>query len=145
TSANLVKVLKSSEDYAKVYSHSQKTLLFQAPYNFETVKAYCKNGDVTNIEIGKKTSLLPKGVTIMDTPGVDSTDDAHRISTESALHLADIVFYVMDYNHVQSELNFIYTKKLLEYGTNLYLIINQIDKHNESELTFKQFKQSVIK
>ena len=42
----------------------------------------------------------------MDTPGVDSTDDAHRISTESALHLADIVFYVMDYNHVQSELIF---------------------------------------
>ncbi len=143
TSANLVKVLKSSEDYAKVYSHSQKTLLFQAPYNFETVKAYCKNGDVTNIEIGKKTSLLPKGVTIMDTPGVDSTDDAHRISTESALHLADIVFYVMDYNHVQSELNFMYTKNLLKHGVKLYLIINQIDKHNEQELSFTSFKKSV--
>ncbi|MEK3886083.1 dynamin family protein [Bacillus sp. FSL K6-3431] len=143
TSANLVKVLKSAEDYAKVYSHSQKTLLFQAPYDFATVKEYCKNGDVTNIEIGKKDSLLPKGVTIMDTPGVDSTDDAHRITTESALHLADIVFYVMDYNHVQSELNFMYTKNLLKHGVKLYLIINQIDKHNEQELSFTSFKKSV--
>ena len=79
----------------------------------------------------------------MDTPGVDSTDDAHRISTESALHLADIVFYVMDYNHVQSELNFMYTKNLLTHGVNLYLIINQIDKHNDDELSFQEFKTSV--
>lgn len=143
TSANLVKVLTSKEDYAKVYSHSQKPLLFRAPYNFSTVKEYCKNGDITNIEIGKVDSHLPKGVTVMDTPGVDSTDDAHRISTESALHLADIVFYVMDYNHVQSELNFMYTKELLKHGVKLYLIINQIDKHNDNELTFTAFRQSV--
>ena len=52
----------------------------------------------------------------MDTPGVDSTDDAHRLSTESALHLADLVFYTMDYNHVQSELNFRFTKELMRYN-----------------------------
>ena len=72
----------------------------------------------------------------MDTPGVDSTDDAHRVSTESALHLADIVFYVMDYNHVQSELNFQFTKQLLHYNENIYLIVNQVDKHREEELSF---------
>ena len=79
----------------------------------------------------------------MDTPGVDSTDDAHRLSTESALHLADLVFYTMDYNHVQSELNFRFTKELMRYNSNVYLIINQIDKHRESELPFSTFKQSV--
>ncbi len=93
------------------------------------------------VEIARSDSLLPNGVTVMDTPGVDSTDDAHRVSTESALHLADIVFYVMDYNHVQSELNFMYTKNLLKHGVKLYLIINQIDKHNEAELSFDQFRQ----
>ncbi|MDQ7863141.1 dynamin family protein [Peribacillus frigoritolerans] len=56
---------------------------------------------------------LPDSCAIMDTPGIDSTDDAHRVSTESALHLADVVFYVMDYNHVQSEVNFLFTKELL--------------------------------
>ena len=79
----------------------------------------------------------------MDTPGVDSTDDAHRLSTESALHLADLVFYTMDYNHVQSELNFRFTKELMRYNDNVYLIINQIDKHRESELSFDAFKKSV--
>src|SRR6185437_13169108 len=79
----------------------------------------------------------------MHTPGVDSTDDAHRLSTESALHLADLVFYTMDYNHVQSELNFRFTKELMRYNDNVYLIINQIDKHRDSELPFESFKKSV--
>ncbi|MBS4222149.1 dynamin family protein [Lederbergia citrea] len=144
TSANLVKVHGAEEDFAKVYYHTERPLYFQAPYDFTTVKEFCKNGDVTEIEIGKRDSLLPHGVTVMDTPGVDSTDDAHRISTESALHLADLVFYVMDYNHVQSELNFMYTKNLLKHGVKLFLIINQIDKHNNAELSFPEFKQSAI-
>ncbi|WP_100331364.1 dynamin family protein [Bacillus xiapuensis] len=144
TSANLVKVHKAEADFAKVFYKDRQPLLFKAPYRFEKVKEYCKNGEeVEAIEIGHEQSSLPPEVTVMDTPGVDSTDDAHRISTESALHLADMVFYVMDYNHVQSELNFIYTKELLAHGVKLYLIINQIDKHQEEELTFDAFQQSV--
>ena len=79
----------------------------------------------------------------MDTPGIDSTDDAHRVSTESALHLADVVFYVMDYNHVQSEVNFLFTKELVEANKPTYLIINMIDKHDENELSFESFQRSV--
>ncbi|MBS4194445.1 dynamin family protein [Lederbergia citri] len=143
TSANLVKIHRAEQDYAKVFYRSEKPLLFKAPYEFATVKEFCKNGDVTEIEIGRLDSNLPYGVTVMDTPGVDSTDDAHRLSTESSLHLADVVFYVMDYNHVQSELNFTYTRNLLDHDVKLYLIINQIDKHNDAELSFQQFKQTV--
>lgn len=143
TSANLVKVHDADEEFAKVYYKDEKPLLFKAPYEFDTVKEFCKSGEVIEVEIGKPDSKLPPGITVMDTPGVDSTDDAHRISTESALHLADIVFYVMDYNHVQSELNFLYTKNLLQHGVKLYLIVNQIDKHNDDELSFAEFKNSV--
>ncbi|WP_066270187.1 dynamin family protein [Bacillus acidicola] len=142
TSANLVKVTKSNNNYA-VIRYDKEQLLFKAPYDFKTVKDFCKNGNVKEIEIGKSQTDLPEGVTVMDTPGVDSTDDAHRIATESAIHLADIVFYVMDYNHVQSELNFMYTKDLLQHGVELYLIINQIDKHKEEELSFEDFESSV--
>ncbi len=144
TSANIVKVHKSDEDYAIVYMHDAKPVKFEAGYDFKTVKELSKNGQlVSQIEIGHKGSSLPKGVTVMDTPGVDSTDDAHAMSTESALHLADIVFYTMDYNHVQSELNFQFTKQLMKYNPNVYLIVNQIDKHKEQELSFQEFKQSV--
>ncbi|HLG28434.1 MAG TPA: dynamin family protein [Paenisporosarcina sp.] len=144
TSANIVKIHKATNDFAIVYMQDQQPVKFTGDYDFETVKEFCKDGDaVSQIEIGHESSVLPEGITVMDTPGVDSTDDAHRMSTESSLHLADIVFYMMDYNHVQSELNFSFTKQLLKYNDNVYLIVNQIDKHRENELTFEQFEESV--
>jgi predicted GTPase len=146
TSANLVKIRHTDKDFAKILYRNRKPLLFKGSYHFDTIKEFCKNGmEVESIEIGRTQSQLPKTLTVMDTPGIDSTDDAHRISTESALHLADMVFYVMDYNHVQSELNFTYTKELLSHGAKLYLIINQIDKHHQDELSFDEFRQSVYR
>ncbi|MER2189455.1 MAG: dynamin family protein [Solibacillus sp.] len=144
TSANIVKVHKSEEDFAIVYMHNEKPVKFEAGYDLKQVKELSKNGElVSQIEIGHSGSNLPIGVTVMDTPGVDSTDDAHAMSTESALHIADMVFYTMDYNHVQSELNFQFTKQLMKYNQNVYLIVNMIDKHRESELSFEDFKASV--
>ncbi|MGG0716779.1 dynamin family protein [Robertmurraya massiliosenegalensis] len=143
TSANLVKV-KTGEEYAKVYFKEGNPRMYPAPYDYEKVKSYCKDGDaIQSIEISHHTNVLPTDVCIIDTPGIDSTDDAHRVATESALHLADLVFYVMDYNHVQSELNFLFTKELTDAGKELYLVINQIDKHREEELSFDHFKESV--
>lgn len=145
TSANIVTVQNTPENYALVHFVDQPPVKFSGEYDIQLVKKYSKDGSkVSQIEIGHATSKLPEGITIMDTPGVDSTDDAHRISTESALHLADIVFYVMDYNHVQSELNFQFTKQLLHYNENVYLIVNQVDKHREEELPFAAYKQSVV-
>lgn len=144
TSANLVRI-KAGEDYAKVMFKEGKPRIYPAPYDYDKVKTLCKDGDqIQSIEIGYSNTDLPKETVIMDTPGIDSTDDAHRIATESALHLADLVFYVMDYNHVQSELNFLFTKELTAAGKQVYLIINQIDKHREDELSFEQFKGSVL-
>lgn len=143
TSANLVKV-KTGEEYAKVYFKHEKPRMYLPPYDYEQVKNYCKDGDqIEWVEISHSESELPKGMVILDTPGIDSTDDAHRIATESALHLADLIFYVMDYNHVQSEVNFLFTKDLTIAGKEIYLVINQIDKHREEELSIEAFKQSV--
>ncbi|MFB5281895.1 dynamin family protein [Peribacillus sp. Hz7] len=143
TSANTVKVQKG-ENYAKVFYHDQPPVLFPAPYDFKEVKKFAKDGDsVSAITISSSEFPLPESCVIMDTPGIDSTDDAHRVSTESALHLADVVFYVMDYNHVQSEVNFLFTKELIEANKPTYLIINMIDKHDEKELSFEGFQRSV--
>ncbi|HYK75119.1 MAG TPA: dynamin family protein, partial [Pseudoneobacillus sp.] len=144
TSANLVKV-KTGEEYAKVYFKHGKPRMYLAPYDYEQVKSYCKDGDqIEWVEISHSDSNLPNELVILDTPGIDSTDDAHRIATESAIHLADVIFYVMDYNHVQSEVNFMFTKDLTLAGKEIYLVINQIDKHRDEELSFNTFKQSVI-
>lgn len=144
TSANLVRI-KRGDNYAKVFFKKGKPCLYPAPYDYETVKAYCRDGDqIQKIEISNEKINLPSNVVIMDTPGVDSVDDAHRLSTESAIHLADLIFYVMDYNHVKSELNFMFTQNLTKAGKKVCLVINQIDKHSEQEIPFTDFQSGVV-
>ncbi|MFC3791098.1 dynamin family protein [Paenibacillus sp. GCM10012307] len=110
----------------------------------DQLEAYCVNGtDFSSVDITYPLVHVGKQTVLLDTPGIDSTDDAHRMATESALHLADVVFYVMDYNHVQSEINFSFAKQLKDWGKPLYLIVNQIDKHRDVELTFDQYQRSV--
>ncbi|WP_059170896.1 dynamin family protein [Bacillus sp. FJAT-27445] len=143
TSANLVRV-KAGEEYAKVFFKQDIPWLYLPPYDYQAVKSHCLDGDeIQEIEISRKGSSLPENIVILDTPGIDSADDAHRIATESAIHLADLVFYVMDYNHVQSGVNFLFTKELQDEGKEVFLIVNQIDKHREEELSFESFKESV--
>lgn len=105
---------------------------------------YCKNGGAyESVEVWEDIPILSGGGVLLDTPGVDSTDHGHAMATHSALHWADIVFYVMDYNHVQSENNLSFAKSLSDWGKPLYLIINQIDKHRERELSFSRYRNEV--
>lgn len=110
----------------------------------EELEAYCKNGGAySSIEVWDDIPLLKDDAVLLDTPGVDSTDRGHSLATHSALHLADVVFYVMDYNHVQSETNLSFAKSLSDWGKPLFLIVNQIDKHRERELSFGQYTEGV--
>ena len=148
TSANLVRVHrgKGGEDYARVFFHREKPRKYLAPYDYDLLRSFCRDGDsIAEIELCRSQLDLPPQVVIMDTPGIDSADDAHRAATEAALHLADIILYVMDYNHVQAELNLSFTRDLTQAGKTVYLIVNQIDKHVETELSFEAFCQGVEK
>lgn len=145
TSANIVTLRQGETDEAIVSFHDRKAVRLASEDDLQHLRHFGRDGTVQQIDITHATSTLPPGLVLMDTPGVDSVDDAHRISTESALHVADLIFYVMDYNHVQSELNFSVTKDLLASVPELYLIVNQIDKHQTSELSFDAFKRSVEK
>ncbi len=145
TSANLVKV-KKGRGYARVYFTEEDPVEYREPYDLETIKSYCKEGDaIKAIELSKEDSLLPEGVSVMDTPGIDSSNDADQIMTESSLHLVDVMFYVMDYNHVQSEVNLSFLAEMQKRGKPLYIVINQIDKHQEEELSFASFQESTRK
>ena len=105
---------------------------------------YAVDGEgVTSISVSYPIPLLGDRMAIVDTPGVDSTDGAHRAATESALHMADVVFFVTDYNHVQSEVNFRFLRSLARWGKPTYLIVNQIDKHREEQIPFAEFGESL--
>src|SRR5699024_6298774 len=98
---------------------------------------------VEKVDLALPLPHWPQGAVLLDTPGIDSTEDAHRMATESALHLADVVLYVTDYNHVQSEVNFHFTKMLQEQGKSVVWIINQVDKHQEWEIPFASYREQI--
>lgn len=144
TSANIVTIQRAKTWKAYVHFINGDLAIAEEELAVANLKRMAKDGQsVRKIELFHPETTLPQDVVLMDTPGVDSTDDAHRLSTESELHLADLVFYVMDYNHVQSELNFTFTKDLMRTNPNVYLIVNQMDKHREQELSIEEYKQSV--
>ncbi|WP_322905694.1 dynamin family protein [Paenibacillus campi] len=139
TTANIASI-RCGEPHVIVHTHDGGTLQI----GLHELEAYCKNGgDYEAVELWDDIPLLGEHGVLLDTPGVDSTDDAHEAATYSALHRADVVFYVMDYNHVQSETNLSFARTLYERGKPLYLIVNQIDKHEEEELPFADYRRGV--
>lgn len=145
TSANIVSIRSGNP---RVLLHPQTGADGSSRPTVETtpdlLKDYCRQGaDYSAIEVWEEVPLLGDSGVLMDTPGVDSTDEGHQAATHSALHLADAVFYVMDYNHVQSENNLAFAKSLSDWGKPLYLIINQIDKHREREISIEEYRQQV--
>ncbi|MCP8616119.1 dynamin family protein [Salirhabdus salicampi] len=144
TSANLVKVKTSPKEYARIFYRYEDPVQYKAPYDIEAIQQMCRDGDaIEAIEISKHDLSIPEHVTLLDTPGIDSSNDADRVITESGLHIVDVLFYVMDYNHVQSEVNLAFLKEMGEKNKPFYVVINQIDKHEEKELSFQSFQQSV--
>ncbi|TLS53162.1 hypothetical protein FE782_07305 [Paenibacillus antri] len=140
TSANIVAIRSGATSEAVLRYRDGR----EARVRIEEASKYAKAGEeVRSVELRHPIPMLGDGGVLLDTPGVDSTDDLHRQSTESALHLADVVFYVMDYNHVLSEMNMDFAKRLSEMGKPLVLVVNQIDKHREEEVPFASFQEGV--
>lgn len=143
TTANIFRVKKGSKQLKVSYLSNQADI-YQDVLDIKGVlQATERVEDIKELEVQLDTELLLENAILMDTPGIDSTDQAHQLATESSIHLADIIFYVVDYNHVQSEINFDFTKQLVGSGKKFVLIVNQMDKHREVEISFQDFKQSV--
>lgn len=103
------------------------------------------NVDVESVELNFPSTKFKNGFTLQDTPGVDSNVATHQSTTEQFMYTSNILFYTVDYNHVQSALNFQFIKRMNDVGIPVIFIINQIDKHNEDEITFETFKERVNK
>lgn len=144
TSANVVSIRYGSA-HAEISYRSQqvdKPIIESIP--LDRLEEVCRDGElIERVNLFEEVEWLRQGAVLLDTPGVDSTDELHREATEAALHMADIVCYVTDYNHVLSEINFAFAKQVAEAGKPLIWIVNQIDKHRETEISFAQYRSSV--
>lgn len=98
---------------------------------------------VASIRIYAPLPFLSERAVILDTPGVDSTDPRHQQVTAKQLMTTDFIVYVTDYNHVQSETNIHFLKQLSNENKPIVLVINQIDKHDEKELSLQAFENNV--
>lgn len=142
TSANVVTIAYGKPQAVIQFTNEDKRTLPLS--EVERWKEYCLDGvEVERVHLFLESELLADGIQLLDTPGIDSTDEAHQAATERALHLADVILFVTDYNHVQSETNFHFIKELKEKGKKLFLIVNQIDKHREEELSLATFLERV--
>ncbi|ACV58008.1 dynamin family protein [Alicyclobacillus acidocaldarius] len=80
---------------------------------------------------------------LLDTPGIDSTDERHREATMNALYQADLVAVVTDYQHVEADANLELLQMFAVSDKPLLFIVHQVDKHLEAELPFEAFAESV--
>lgn len=102
-----------------------------------------ENKMIESVEIRHQNKNFDIGLTLQDTPGIDATFKNHAANTMKYLLTSDILVYTVEYNHVESEKNFEEMKKLNEIGVPLIFVINQIDKHDEKEIRFIDFKISI--
>ncbi|MBU9714066.1 dynamin family protein [Evansella tamaricis] len=142
TSANII-TIQNGELGLQVHSiEEEKQWSGEIPW--DRVREWGMNGnDIQGMTITANLPFLGENSRILDTPGVDSTDETHEKMTVEQLYTTDIIVYVMDYNHVQSETNLFFLKQLSVENKLLYIVINQIDKHNEMEIPFADYKMSL--
>lgn len=143
TTANLAKIRNNDNARAIIEYTNGDSVEIPYPYDLQEIRRSAVDGKVRSIEIDHPLPEFQSGVALLDTPGVDSTDEAHLAAAKSALHLADMIFYVTDYNHVLSELNVTFIKQLQNQNKRLVLIVNQIDKHLQAELEFEDYKKGI--
>lgn len=81
------------------------------------------------IEVEGPITFLPKGVRLLDTPGLGALYSAHAQITQRFVPHADAVIFVLDSGHpiVQEEINFIET--ILGATSNIFFIQTKIDQH----------------
>ncbi|WP_216829206.1 dynamin family protein [Alkalihalobacterium elongatum] len=143
TSANIIGI-KNGELGLMLHTRDGKQKEWKGEIPWTQVREWGMNGnEISNMVITAPLPFLGENSCILDTPGVDSTDETHEAVTVDQLYTTDAIVYVMDYNHVQSETNLYFLKQLSLEKKPIYIIINQVDKHNEQEIPLSVFRQSV--
>ncbi|SDW13882.1 small GTP-binding protein domain-containing protein [Marinococcus luteus] len=139
TSANIVSFTTGSTSSYEVTTGGETTAIPPE----EWTNAWMMAGETERVEVNHPALPLPPGVTLFDTPGIDSTEAAHQRAAESEWMVADELFYVTDYQQVESEENFLFLQQLNEQYVRPTLIVNQVDKHEEEELSFQAYQDRI--
>ena len=88
---------------------------------------------ISYIEVQTKVDFLPKGVSIIDTPGIGSTYPQHTVITKQFIKLADATLFVMNPTPLESiEIEFI--KEIASVSPNMMFVTTKIDLESETAI-----------
>lgn len=112
--------------------------------DYDELKALnTKDMDIQAITMDIQSTDYQHNTVFQDTPGVDSNTDSHEESANRFLLNSDLIFFTVEYNHVESEHNLMLLKEISSLDIPLVLVINQIDKHDDREITLDTFLNRV--
>ncbi|RSL33426.1 GTP-binding protein [Salibacterium salarium] len=143
TSANIISILHG-ETRLELVNNEGKQQTWAEEIPWDKVRKWGMDGEeIQSISIYAPLPFVSEQTKILDTPGVDSTDPNHKLVTAEQLYTTDVIVYVSDYNHVQSETNIRFLKQMAKEGKPIILVINQIDKHDDKELSPASFENAL--
>ncbi|WP_242276595.1 dynamin family protein [Bacillus cereus group sp. BfR-BA-01445] len=90
------------------------------------------------LEITLPSEILKK-FTLVDTPGLNSTNTLHTQATEMFMRRADLAIWLFSYLNVGSSTEINQINKLKKYGLQTIGIINQIDHYDDEEEALEDF------
>ncbi|EZH67576.1 hypothetical protein DH09_06500 [Bacillaceae bacterium JMAK1] len=145
TTANIMTIQGGEETAIRAIKNNGQEEQFQGHIPWEKLQQLALDGDgVKEIVLTLPLPFLKRKVTLADTPGMDSTDPTHGRYTANQLLTTDAIIYVTDYNHVRSQTNLQFLKQLQRENKPFVIVVNQIDKHNDDELSFSIFKHGLL-
>lgn len=142
TSANVVHIKKGEKVTFSYKDRNDQTFVTFTEKDWDE-NLFTNNEHTDEIYMTLPHDHLPHDVELLDTPGIDSTDSRHQQRAESRLSEADIIYYVVDYQQVESEQNFQFLKALNRQYMYPILIVNQMDKHHDTELSLELYQQKL--
>ncbi|SFE36902.1 dynamin family protein [Alteribacillus iranensis] len=143
TSANVVHISKG-DVFSATYKASNSERYQTLSLHDLSDEWFTNSENIEEIFMELPVEHFPANLEVIDTPGIDSTDHAHYLAAQSRLTEADSIYYIVDYQQVESSENFSFLQQLNDKYIYPTLIINQIDKHNNSELSFSEYKQKIL-
>lgn len=103
---------------------------------------------IAYIEVNTKLEFLPKGVSIIDTPGIGSTYPQHTVITKQYLKMADAALFVANPTPLEKmELDFL--KEIADITPNIMFITTKVDENGIESVkktiaeNIKKIKESI--
>ncbi len=137
TTSNTVSVQIGESEEIKAFIDQYKYIPLESYAALRDLNT--KDLDITSIEMDVKHPVFKDRTVFQDTPGVDSSTASHEESASRFLLNSDYIFFTVEYNHVESEHNMKLLKEIAGLDIPFALVINQVDKHDDNELSMETF------